>query len=66
MIVTAQSETPGLGTVVTDRKRTVTIGSLFSSSGKADKDALPPNPIPRPVRRAFGGLRRRMENDRGR
>jgi electron transport complex protein RnfG len=44
VIITKQGETPGLGTVVCDRKRQVTIFTLFSSK-KDDESKLPPNPI---------------------
>ncbi len=43
VIVTKQSETPGLGTVVTDRKREKTIYELFSD--KKPQTGLPPNKI---------------------
>jgi electron transport complex protein RnfG len=43
VIVTKQGETPGLGTVVTDRKREKTIFDLFSSKKK--ETGLPPNKI---------------------
>jgi electron transport complex protein RnfG len=43
VIVTKQNETPGLGTVVTDRKREKTISDLFS--GKKKSAGLPPNKI---------------------
>lgn len=43
VIVTKQNETPGLGTVVTDRKREKTISDLFKSGAK--KTGLPPNRI---------------------
>jgi len=45
VIVTRQNETPGLGTVVTERKRTVTIFDLLGKGEKIDKSTLPPNPI---------------------
>lgn len=43
VIVTKQGETPGLGTVVTDRKREKTIYDLFSDKKAAA--GLPPNKI---------------------
>jgi H+/Na+-translocating ferredoxin:NAD+ oxidoreductase subunit G len=43
VIITGQNETPGLGTVVCQRKTVVTIFDLFKGGGKAI--ALPPNPI---------------------
>lgn len=43
VIVTKQGETPGLGTVVTDRKREKTIYELFSEKKK--ETGLPPNTI---------------------
>jgi electron transport complex protein RnfG len=43
VIVTKQGETPGLGTVVTDRKREKTIFDLFSNKKK--ETGLPPNKI---------------------
>lgn len=43
VIVTEQKETPGLGTVVTDRVRQKTIFDLFSS--KKEATTLPPNKI---------------------
>lgn len=44
IIVTKQNETPGLGTVVTERKRVVTIFDILGGK-KADTSKLPPNPI---------------------
>ena len=41
--VTRQNETPGLGTVVTDRVREKTIFDLFGGGGK--KEGLPPNKV---------------------
>jgi electron transport complex protein RnfG len=41
VIVTAQNETPGLGTAVTDRKRQKTLAGLLS--GKKPPEGLPPN-----------------------
>ena len=43
VIITKQGETPGLGTVVTDRKREKTIYDLFSD--KKAPTGLPPNKI---------------------
>ncbi|MCK5843348.1 MAG: RnfABCDGE type electron transport complex subunit G [Victivallales bacterium] len=43
VIVTKQNETPGLGTVVTDRKRDKTISDLFNE--KKSAKGLPPNKI---------------------
>ena len=43
VIITKQNETPGLGTVVCDRKQEVTIFELLKGGKKAV--ALPPNPI---------------------
>jgi len=43
VIVTEQHETPGLGTVITDRKSEKTIYDLFGDKKK--KQGLPPNPI---------------------
>jgi len=43
VIVTKQNETPGLGTVVTDRKREKTISDLLN--GKPEEKGLPPNKI---------------------
>lgn len=43
VLVTEQKETPGLGTVVTDRVRQKTIFDLFS--GKKEAAGLPPNRI---------------------
>lgn len=43
VIITEQKETPGLGTVVTDRVREKTIFDLFS--GKKEATGLPPNKI---------------------
>jgi len=45
VIVTRQNETPGLGTVVTERKRVVTIFDILGMGKKVDKSKLPPNPI---------------------
>ena len=45
VIVTSQQETPGLGTVVTERKREVTIFDVLGMGKKVDKSQLPPNPI---------------------
>ncbi|MDD3118395.1 MAG: RnfABCDGE type electron transport complex subunit G [Victivallales bacterium] len=45
VVVTDQKETPGLGTVVCGRKKSVTIFDLFGDSGNTDPNALPPNPI---------------------
>jgi electron transport complex protein RnfG len=42
ILITQQSETPGLGTVLCQRKNVVTLNSLFSSK-KVAKTALPPN-----------------------
>ncbi|MCF6177570.1 MAG: FMN-binding protein [Victivallaceae bacterium] len=42
ILVTQQSETPGLGTVLCQRKNIVTLASLFSNK-KTVKTALPPN-----------------------
>lgn len=42
ILITQQSETPGLGTVLCQRKNTVTLSSLFSDK-KTVKTALPPN-----------------------
>ncbi|MCP3968291.1 MAG: RnfABCDGE type electron transport complex subunit G [Lentisphaerae bacterium] len=44
VLITEQSETPGLGTVVCDRKRQKTIFSIFKPEGPEAK-ILPPNPI---------------------
>ncbi len=43
VLVTSQKETPGLGTVVCERKKQVTIFTLFG--GKKEADKLPPNKI---------------------
>jgi electron transport complex protein RnfG len=45
VIITKQSETPGLGTVVCGRKRKVTIFDLLGIGKKQDANKLPPNPI---------------------
>jgi H+/Na+-translocating ferredoxin:NAD+ oxidoreductase subunit G len=42
ILITQQKETPGLGTVLCQRKNTVTLSSLFSDK-KVIKTALPPN-----------------------
>ena len=42
ILITQQSETPGLGTVLCQRKNVVTLNSLFSSK-KVAKTGLPPN-----------------------
>jgi H+/Na+-translocating ferredoxin:NAD+ oxidoreductase subunit G len=42
ILITQQSETPGLGTVLCQRQNIVTLASLFSSK-KAVETALPPN-----------------------
>ncbi len=42
ILITQQSETPGLGTVLCQRKNVVTLSSLFSDK-KVVKTALPPN-----------------------
>ncbi len=44
VVVTQQNETPGLGTVVCQRKQVTTIFDLFGGK-KTDANALPPNPI---------------------
>ena len=43
VIVTEQKETPGLGTVVTDRKRQKTLADVFGSAKAAV--GLPPSPV---------------------
>jgi electron transport complex protein RnfG len=43
VIVTSHNETPGLGTAVTDRKRTVTIFDFFGGGKSTDKNQTPPN-----------------------
>lgn len=45
VIVTRNNETPGLGTVVTDRKLQKNIAQIFSSSSQAESKGLPPNPV---------------------
>lgn len=44
VIVTANNETPGLGTVVTDRTRQLTAWGLLKGE-KADPNSLPPNSV---------------------
>ncbi|MDD5697153.1 MAG: FMN-binding protein [Victivallaceae bacterium] len=50
VLITEQNETPGLGTVVCERKRQKTIFSIFKKPGKAA--ALPP---PNPILDQFAG-----------
>ena len=45
IMITKQNETPGLGTVVTERKREVTIFDVLGMGKKVDESQLPPNPI---------------------
>lgn len=45
VIITKQTETPGLGTVVCERKRKVTIFDVLGMGKKVDENKLPPNPI---------------------
>jgi electron transport complex protein RnfG len=45
VIITKQTETPGLGTVVCERKRKVTIFDVLGMGEKVDANKLPPNPI---------------------
>ena len=45
VLITGQTETPGLGTVVCERKVTKTIFTLFDKSASAPAGQLPPNRI---------------------
>jgi len=43
VVVSAHSETPGLGTQVTDRQRQQTLGAILRRTPQPDADALAPN-----------------------